>query len=341
MKPAELRVEREKHWKELEGLVDRIEKRGLKSLSVSEARQLGGLYRLTVSSYAVLKGLSLDRKLVHYLHTLATRAYLAIYHYDMIPNVSPAKFFTRTWPGLVRKHAAILLLVIAVMFASVSVSLFMAKRDPQMADYLIPAEMAQGRSSAATKEELAKILVSGRESDAAEKGVFSAFLFTHNTKVGMMCFAVGLLGGIPSVILLGWFGTSLGALAGLYHVQGLAVPFWAWILPHGITELLAAMICTQAGMVLGLSIIRPRKYRWRDAVAIAGRECGLMVLGTVLMFFVAGIIEGVLRQSHMSTTARYVTAVITLLGWMAYFVLCKGRPEDDVAAADEPRLREL
>ena len=44
----------------------------------------------------------------------------------------------------------------------------------------------------------------------------------------------------------------------------------------------------------------------------------LVVIGA-LMFFVAGVIEGIFRQTVIDINVRYLVALTTLLGWMLYF----------------------
>ncbi len=51
-----------------------------------------------------------------------------------------------------------------------------------------------------------------------------------------------------------------------------------------------------------------------------GRSAGLLVLGAVFMFFIAGLIEGIFRQVVLDTGARYLMAGLTLSFWTAYFL---------------------
>jgi len=320
MESRELRREREQNWEELEGLVDRIEADGIDALSYREIRKLCTLYRMTVSSYSVIKELSLDRNLHQYLHNLITRAYLIIYHYDFSPDVDAVGFFRRDFPALVRKHATKLIVSILVLACSIGLSLFLTSRDRQYADLFIPASLAEGRTSSASTDELKDSLYSGRESGSGSRAVFSAYLFQHNAKVGILSFSIGMVGGIPALAINAYNGLMLGSMAGLYHSHGIGYPFWGWVLPHGVTELLAVLLCVQAGLIVGITVVFPGAYRWRDAVARAGREAGQIVLGTLPMFLVAGLIEGVLRQTDLGWEERYVFAALTAVLWGGYFL---------------------
>jgi uncharacterized membrane protein SpoIIM required for sporulation len=149
--------------------------------------------------------------------------------------------------------------------------------------------------------------------------VFATFLFTHNAKVGMLCFALGFAAGVPVVFLLFSTGLQLGAMVALYDSRGLGAEFWAWILPHGVTEIGALCLCGAAGMVIGSAIVFPGRHTRLRNLALHGREVALLAMGAVVMFLVAGLIEGFFRQLVQNVGARWVLATATLLLWTWYF----------------------
>ena len=112
--------------------------------------------------------------------------------------------------------------------------------------------------------------------------MFAAFLFTHNSKVGMLCFALGFAAGVPVIYLLFTTGLSLGALAALYETRGLGPELWAWVLPHGVTELSAVCLCGAAGMVIGSSLVFPGRHTRLRNLALHGREVALLAVGAVV-----------------------------------------------------------
>lgn len=334
-------MERERHWKRLESLVDRIEGEGLQSLSYQEVQELGGLYRLTVSSFTVLRDLSLDRSLIQYLRQLVKRAYLAIYHYDTCSTLSIRQFYQHLWPGIIRKHVGKLYLVMSVFFLCMITTGILTSRKPVFVDQFVSPQIAQGRNSRSSTEKLKESLTAGRKEDSGTKFFFSMFLFRHNTKIGILSFAIGVAGGIPAVVMGAYNAVPLGALAGLYHHRGLGYAFWAWLLPHGITELLAVFFCIQAGLIIGLSLVRPSVEGREKRIRTAGKEAGLIVLGTVPMFFLAGLIEGVLRQSELSWTSRYLVAFVSLMLWLGYLGFSGNQPVTDERKSNQDLVPEL
>ena len=79
LKSSEFRKGREEGWRELENLVQRVERRGVRSLTLDELQQLPMLYRAALSSLSVACTIALDRNLLLYLENLALRAYLVVY----------------------------------------------------------------------------------------------------------------------------------------------------------------------------------------------------------------------------------------------------------------------
>jgi uncharacterized membrane protein SpoIIM required for sporulation len=133
-------------------------------------------------------------------------------------------------------------------------------------------------------------------------------------------------------------GQLLGAFAALYHGRGLSLELWGWLLPHGVTELAALALCGGAGLVLGHRLVFPGRHTRLENLAHGGREAGLIVLGAVAMFLIAGVIEGVFRQAVHDMTARYAVAVATAAAWAAYFGLAGRRRRGRAADAGRRHL---
>jgi uncharacterized membrane protein SpoIIM required for sporulation len=326
LRSSDFRRERLNQWLELERLISRADKKGLRSLSADELHRLPGLYRAGVSSLSVARAISLDRGLLQYLESLVTRAYFCLY--GVKPRVGSviASFFTRIWPRTVRRLSAGVLIALFVMLSGAALG--WALRDPDVYNSVVPEHLASGRSPASSNQELRSVLYSGGEQSGEELGLFATFLFTHNAKVGLFSFALGFALGLPSLLLLFYNGLVLGCMAGLYASRGMSLEFWAWVLPHGVTELLAVGLCGGAGLALALAVLRPGRHGRRHAVSRTGRLAALLVLGAVLMFLLAGVLEGIFRQVIQDVPSRYATAVVTFLFWLLYF-LRTGRTEKE------------
>lgn len=317
LKSAQFRREREQSWRELEGLLERVEKSGLPSLTAEELNRLPVLYRSAVSSLSVASAISLDKNLLDYLHALVGRAYICVYGTKRRVGEAVAEFFRFQFPWVVRRYLAFVVLSLALVSLGTFTGYRMTKADPERY-YGFVGEMAQGRTPTSSREELRDVLYQTGEEDLP---VFATFLFTHNSKVGMLCFALGFAAGVPVIYLLFSTGLMLGAMLAIYDNHGLGAEFWAWILPHGITEIGAICLCGAAGMVIGTSIVFPGRYTRMRNLALHGREVALLAMGAVVMLFFAGMIEGFFRQMVQNVGIRWSLAAFTLVFWTVYFVM--------------------
>jgi uncharacterized membrane protein SpoIIM required for sporulation len=170
--------------------------------------------------------------------------------------------------------------------------------------------MAESRGPATATEDLRAILY--KTADLTDTlTAFAAYLFTHNAAIGMLAFALGFALGMPVVILMFYNGLIIGAIAALYHSRGLSVELWAWLAIHGTTELLAVALCGGAGLVLGGGVAFPGRHSRLDSLARRGRLAARIVMGAILMFLVAGLLEGFGRQLIHDMTARHLVAATT------------------------------
>ena len=164
------------------------------------------------------------------------------------------------------------------------------------------------RLPGSTPEQLRSVLKSGREQGTGFKFFFASFLFAHNLKIGLMSLCFGVLAGVPTVYLMLYNGMLLGAFTALHHRAGIYSDYWAWILPHGITEISAIVLCGGVGLLLGKSVLSPGELTRTESLRRAGNEAVPVCLGVAGMLVLAAIIESYLRQSHLSTEARLIFA---------------------------------
>jgi uncharacterized membrane protein SpoIIM required for sporulation len=318
LKSYEFRAEREQTWRELDELLSIIDKRGLRSLSSTQLTRLPHLYRATLSSLSVARSISLDRNTTEYLESLAARAYFCVYSTKRHLRESVRDFVTWRFPAAVRRHkwhlgiAALFLVLGAVTGFAITLG------DQDRFYTFVSQDYAQGRGPSASTSELEGALYDDSSVGSALM-TFATFLFTHNAKIGIMAFALGFAVGLPVFLLMFMNGLILGAFGALYHGRGLSVDLWGWLLPHGVTELLAVVLCGAAGLILAQSVVFPGRHTRLANLALRGRRAGLIVVGAVVMLFIAGLIEGIFRQTVHSIPIRYTVATATAVAWIAYF----------------------
>jgi uncharacterized membrane protein SpoIIM required for sporulation len=327
LKSSEFRREREAVWQELDSLVTRAERGGIRSLRAGDLARLPLLYRATLSSLSVARAISTDRNVIDYLESLSARAYIHVYGAKTGALKTIVRFFAATFPAAVRRYRWQVLLSSLFLLSGAVAGFLLTMREPDRYYTFVGEGLAQGRNPAATTESLREVLYDGGDTGASGLAAFTSFLFTHNTQIGFMAFALGFLAGLPVFLLLFVNGLTLGAFGALYHMRGLSVDLWGWLLPHGLTELFAIALCGAAGLVLGQALIFPGQYRRIAALGRAGRKAGALVIGAIALFLLAGLIEGIFRQTVQSVSVRYGLAALTAVGWTAYFLFAgRGRP---------------
>jgi len=305
-------------WQELEGLVRRA-RRSVKRLSPEELSRLDVLYRKAAIQLAQASTRVHDAGLLRYLNDLTAAAHAIIY----LPprRLRPGTALAFVTEGFARSiartyvyHAlAAALLMLGALGAYVAV-----QSDPAAAYALLPP--GEFRQPGMSSDQLASILQHGRGQGGGTKFLFASFLFSHNLKVGFLSLATGVLAAIPTVLLMIYNGCVLGALTSVYHGAGICSEYWAWILPHGATELTAIVFCGGIGFMLGRAVVAPGIKTREQALLEAGREAARILVGVAGMLVFAALVESYLRQSNLSTGARLLFAAATFAFWAAYFV---------------------
>jgi uncharacterized membrane protein SpoIIM required for sporulation len=306
----------ESDWEQLDRIVSRMEKRSIRSLSDEDLLALPSLYRTTLSSLSVARDTSLDRALITYLERLCTRAYFQIYGVKTPAWRQLTGFFVRGWPSAVRSLWRETLFTVALTAGAALLAFFLIRSDPSWFYSIIPQGLADGRDPSASAEALRSTLYS---KDDDWLGVFATFLFTHNSQIAIFAFALGFAFAVPTVLLILYNGLTLGAFVAVFAAKGLAYNVAGWLMIHGTTEIFAICVAGAAGIRIGVAIAFPGRASRMDSAVEAGRTAATAMAGTVIMLAVAGLLEGIGRQTIMSDSFRMLIGAAALAGWLAYF----------------------
>lgn len=312
------RAAHEADWERLDRLVTRMEKRSIRALSDDDILALPLLYRTTLSSLAVARDTSLDRGLIVYLERLSTRAYFQIYGVQTSVWRQLGHFFARGWPEAVQSLWRETLACVLLTLASAVVAYLLVRGDPSWFYGIIPEGLADGRDPSASAESLRRTLYDRHDDMLA---TFATYLFTHNSQIAIFSFALGFAFGVPTILLILYNGLMLGAFFAIFAAQGLAFNLAGWLAIHGTTELFAINIAGAAGLRIGTAIAFPGRDTRTEAAVRAGRPAALAMAGTVIMLAVAGLLEGIGRQTIVDDGSRYLIGAAMLAGWLAYFYL--------------------
>lgn len=303
-------------WERLDALVTRLEKRSIRALSDDDLLELPALYRKTLSSLSVARDTSLDQALITYLEQLSTRAYFQIYGVQTPAHRQIARFFASSWPEAVRAMWRETLFCVILTFGAALVAYLLIRGDPSWFYSIIPGGLSEGRDPAASAEFLRSTLYDPQKDWL---GVFATFLFTHNSQIAIFSFALGFAFAVPTLLLILYNGLMLGAFVAVFAAKGLGLNVAAWLMIHGTTEIFAICISGAAGIRIGMAIAFPDRLSRMDSVVRAGRTAATAMAGTVIMLAVAGLLEGVGRQTILNDGLRALIGSAVLAGWLVYF----------------------
>ncbi|RKQ96236.1 stage II sporulation protein M [Maricaulis maris] len=325
IRSTRFRAEREADWRALEVLIKRVESRGSHRLSFDESRALAELYRKAATSLSVARDISLDKNLLIYLESLVARAFLSVYApQDSLSGVV-GRFFGGSASAAVRRSGGVILMAFLALFLGSWVAASLFAQDPAWFYTFVPGELAGERGPGASTETLRAGLFSTEANLIGQLGVFAASLFSHNTRVALFSFALGVFACVPSLLLTIYNGLILGAFWGLYADRGLALELFGWLSIHGVTELSALALAAAGGFRLGLALLFPGSMTRKDSLRMASKDAVKLALIASLMLLVAGLLEGFARQLVTDTTLRILIGWGIGVLWLAWFLLARRR----------------
>ena len=329
IRSSRFRAEREPGWKKLESLVNLAEAQGMSALSYEEAQNLASLYRQAVNSLSVARSISMDKALLAYLDALCARAYLVVYAPQESIRGAITRLFSDGIPRAVRRSAMPLMIGFLAMGLGALIGYLLYFQDPEWFFTFVPQGLADGRAPGASEEYLRSTLFDEGRQDSEELGVFATMLFSHNTRIAIFIFALGVFASLPSFILTFYNGLLLGAFFAMFAEAGLAYELLGWLSIHGVTELSAICMACAGGAQLGLAVLLPGNHSRKEALRRAGKDAVKLMILAGLMLIAAALIEGFLRQLVQVTEVRLAIGWGIGALWLAWIMLAGRGPEPE------------
>ena len=295
LKSKRFRQEREAVWKEMEVMLQRIETRSVRGLTDEEIIKLPRLYRSTLSSLSVARATSLDQSVVTYLESLSTRAYYVIYGSQQRLRDRIYNFFARDWPLAIQgawKDVAASCFILAL---GALVGFVLVTNNPDWYYAFVSESLAGDRNPSASEETL-RDSIYGYEDGDGSLAAFAASLFSHNSGVAILAFALGFAFALPTVILLLMNGLMLGAFIAIHTEKDLGFEIGGWLFIHGTTEIFAIALAGAGGILIGRAVAFPGEMTRMESMRSKAEQASIILGGVVIMLFAAGLLEGFGRQ---------------------------------------------
>lgn len=302
---------REIKWKQLDTLLQQVEKKGLKSLQATQIREMASLYRSVSADLARARTNQVGNILVQDLQKLTSRGYNQIYQGSRRQEWQAVVEFCRWgFPEVVQRTWIYTALATGIFLLAGLIAWWFAWQDPVFISLVAPASLIE---KVRDKGELWMGSIVGIEPLA------SSNIMINNIKVSLAAVAGGITAGAYTVFLMAFNGIHIGAIATLVGQNNLAYPFWAFVFPHGSLELPAIFLSGGAGLLIGRAILFPGKYRRVDALKFYGSLAAQLMFGIVPMLIIAGIIEGFFSPSPLVPDAlKYLTGIVIFATLVTY-----------------------
>ena len=324
-------AQKQNQWMDLTAIVMRVKALGLRRIPLGDLTRLGALYRRSAADLAYARTQRATPELIYYLNELVGDAHGLLYATDSHENIWKiiGNFLAYDLPDVLRRRMAFIAAAFLMTVAGGLLAYFLVRHDPSAESLFIPAGFQDSveawKHGFADKQDLA----------FGEGAQFSWFLMLHNFEVGIGAFGTGITLVIPFLLMLE-NGFMMGALVAVVQPTGYLGSMWPGLAPHGICELFAIFVCAGGGFLIGWSLINPGPYTRRDALIANGKDALKMLFGTVLLFIIAGILEGNVSHSSIPHWAKYSLAAVQFLALAFYIYGAPRRPTPATTSQQAP-----
>lgn len=300
-------------WRRLAVLTGQA--RRIRDLTPAELDELVALYQRTSSQLSHARHAYADPGLTGRLTRLVADANGVVYGRRPRTLRSIGRFFTESFPAAVWHDRWFVVVSAAIFFVPALIFGAWLGTSDRAVEVTAPEEVRE----AYIEEDFEDYYSS------EPAGQFATEVTVNNIQVAILAFALGVFFCVGTVYVLASNGVFLGVAAGLFVHAGQADRFFGLILPHGLLELSAIVVAGAAGLRLGWAIIDPGDRSRAAALAEEGRRAVVIVLGLFVVFITAGLIEGFVTGSGLSTWFRVGVGVLAEAGFVLWIV-GYGRP---------------
>ncbi|MFC4322203.1 stage II sporulation protein M [Litchfieldia salsa] len=299
-------------WKQLEQFVTKFTK-SRRQLNETDIEGFHHLYQKAAQHLSYSQTYFPKEDVTPYLNGLVSKSHNLLYK-DQVSSFQQLRhFFTTTFIRLFIEQWKFILIAMILFTIGALGSFLAVQNDPLHIYSILPSNIAQS----VDPEQL------GKQDGAVDSSLMSASIMTNNIQVAILAFAGGVTFGLLTVYILIYNGLLVGALAALFWHYGKSYEFWAYIVPHGMIELTAIFIAGGAGLLMGYKLFVPGSYSRGYQLKLQAKRSVQLLLGTIPLFVIAGVIEGFITPAAISLEAKYIVAMLTVVGLILYVLIGK------------------
>jgi uncharacterized membrane protein SpoIIM required for sporulation len=313
-------------WTELESLLDLLEERPDRSLSLQEATRFHFLYQKVASDLARIATFACEPQLRAYLESLVARAYGEIHGGSRQgKRKSFVRWFAIGFPRAMRRRRVAFYMSFLIMLLGGAFGGFAVALDDEAKFALVPEQFSHVLGNPADRVAWEESRTKGVDDGRAS---FAGMLMANNIRVSIVAMALGMTWGVGTFVALFYNGVILGLVAVDYILAGQTIFLLGWLMPHGVIELPAVIIAGQAGFVLASAVIaRGSRRTIGERLRAVAPDVSLLIGGVAVMLVWAGIVESFFSQYHEPVLPYWVKisfGVAELIG-LLWFIVFAGR----------------
>ena len=293
MKQKQFEVQNEPLWQEITLVLEK---------KSTHSQDFPSLYRRLCQNLALSLQRGYSPALTDYLQKLVTQSHQQLYGASAARPLTLRYWLGQELPRTVRQEWRLLLLASLAFFGVALLVGVLVVMYPDMAYSFAPAsqldQMTEMYQSGVNKF--------GREKAESDVMMFGFYIW-NNVSIDFRCFAAGLFGGVPALLLTGFNGLHGGVVAGWLHLNpATRMNFWSFVVTHASFEITGLLLAATAGMRLGLSLIMPGRLSRRHALSAASIRMFPVIVGGALLTALAAFFEAFWSASSViPMTAKF------------------------------------
>jgi uncharacterized membrane protein SpoIIM required for sporulation len=299
---------RKPYWDRLERLLDAATRKGFKSLTRLELRELSLLYRQIAADLAALREDRGAERYAGYLNQLLARAHNIIYSAHKASPAAAAAYFWEDYPQVFRENLYYCAAPFLIFLFAAAVGAAVTYHDP---DFEVKV-LGPGMVETIQKHKM------WTDSIVGIKPLASSGIMTNNMSVAFTAFAAGITAGVGTVYMMAFNGLLIGVIGVACWSAGMSRDLWSFVAPHGVLELPAIFIAGGAGLRVAAGLLFPGFLPRRLSVARAGNEAVRLVLGTIPMLVIAGVIEAFVSPTGLRVSLKFSLAAALFVLLLIY-----------------------
>lgn len=311
MKQDTFKKHREQQWRAFEELLMELGKKKGKKTG-----EFPVLYRRICHDLNIARANNFDSQLIERLNKLATRGHQLLYKPAQFSFKELVKFLIFSFPHSIRKEIRLVLVSCILFYGSLISIFFYINTHPEAIYSIVDIQTVRNIERTYDPDSKTFHRPRGNESDAE---MFGFYIF-NNISIDFRTFAGGALLGVGSLLILLFNSVFIGAVSAHIVNIGFSETFFPFVIGHSAFELTALVFVAVAGFRLGWSVFAPGRYSRKQAFKMSAYRVIPILYGSVIMTFLAAIIEAFWSAYPMDSTIKYIAGAILWVVLFIYFI---------------------